>query len=262
MEQRAMRHAPRQRRSSSQRQTRATRILDAAAELVLRWGYRKTTIEDIARHANIGKGTVYLHWKTREDLFESLLMRERIAVGQVLIERMESDPAEVQLHRVMRAVLLLVESRPLLKAVFSGGDETWAGLLHSQPGNIALAQRMVASADYLELLRRRGLLRTNLSAQRQLYALNATVSGFFLIDPLLDSETRLSSEERADVLAATVRTAFEPDDTPSAATLGEVAPLVLNLFRRVYVGFEEGMHVTAQEEASRAERDVPGENEG
>jgi AcrR family transcriptional regulator len=46
------------------RQARAARILDATAELLLRHGYRRVTIDDIARHADIGKGTVYLHWKT------------------------------------------------------------------------------------------------------------------------------------------------------------------------------------------------------
>ena len=41
---------------------RAGRILDAAAELLLRWGYKRVSIEEIARHAGIGKGTVYLHF--------------------------------------------------------------------------------------------------------------------------------------------------------------------------------------------------------
>ncbi len=59
----------------SRRQGRADRILDAAAELILRWGYRKTTIDDIARQAGVAKGTIYLHWKTREDLFMALLTR-------------------------------------------------------------------------------------------------------------------------------------------------------------------------------------------
>ncbi len=57
----------------SRRQERADRILDAAAELILRWGYRKTTIDDIAKQAGVAKGTIYLHWKTREDLFMALI---------------------------------------------------------------------------------------------------------------------------------------------------------------------------------------------
>jgi AcrR family transcriptional regulator len=38
------------------------RLLDAAAELFVTQGYRKTSIDEIARRAGIGKGTVYLHF--------------------------------------------------------------------------------------------------------------------------------------------------------------------------------------------------------
>lgn len=43
-------------------------ILEAADRMFLRYGYRKTTIEDIAREAGIGKGSVYLHFQSKEEL--------------------------------------------------------------------------------------------------------------------------------------------------------------------------------------------------
>lgn len=51
------------------RQLRAERILDTTAELLCQHGYKRVTIDDVARRAGVGKGTVYLHWKTREALF-------------------------------------------------------------------------------------------------------------------------------------------------------------------------------------------------
>src|SRR5438445_4786549 len=76
----------------SWRQERAERILDAAAELILRWGYRKTTIDDIAKQAGVAKGTIYLHWKTREDLFLALMAREGLKVTEDIKQRIASDP--------------------------------------------------------------------------------------------------------------------------------------------------------------------------
>src|ERR1700676_2983818 len=76
----------------SKREQRADRILDAAAELMLRWGYNKTTIDDVARQAGVAKGTIYLHWKTREDLFTTLMKREYIRLVQDLQQRIASDP--------------------------------------------------------------------------------------------------------------------------------------------------------------------------
>ncbi len=44
------------------------RILDAADRLLGRFGYRKTTVEDLAREAGIGKGTVYLSFESKESI--------------------------------------------------------------------------------------------------------------------------------------------------------------------------------------------------
>lgn len=43
-------------------------ILDAATRLFERFGYKKTTVEDIAQEANIGKGTVYLRFSSKEEI--------------------------------------------------------------------------------------------------------------------------------------------------------------------------------------------------
>jgi AcrR family transcriptional regulator len=43
-------------------------ILDAADRLLGRYGYRKMTIDDIAREVGIGKGTIYLHFQSKEEI--------------------------------------------------------------------------------------------------------------------------------------------------------------------------------------------------
>src|SRR5580765_1872965 len=76
----------------SKRQERGQRILDAAATLILRWGYNKTTIDDIARQANVAKGTIYLHWNTRDELFSALIRREKLEMGEEIRQRIAADP--------------------------------------------------------------------------------------------------------------------------------------------------------------------------
>ena len=88
--------------ASAKREARAHRILDAAAELILRWGYNKTTIDDIARQAGVAKGTIYLHWKGREELFAALMLRERLALSDDLRERLAADPAGATLRGLVR----------------------------------------------------------------------------------------------------------------------------------------------------------------
>lgn len=43
-------------------------ILDAADRLLARYGYRKMTMDDLAEEVGIGKGTLYLHFRSKEDI--------------------------------------------------------------------------------------------------------------------------------------------------------------------------------------------------
>ena len=51
-------------------QTVSTReaILDATDRLLARYGYKKMTIDDLAQEVGIGKGSVYLHFSSKEEI--------------------------------------------------------------------------------------------------------------------------------------------------------------------------------------------------
>ena len=51
-------------------QTISTRdaILDATDRLLARYGYKKMTIDDLAQEVGIGKGSVYLHFSSKEEI--------------------------------------------------------------------------------------------------------------------------------------------------------------------------------------------------
>jgi AcrR family transcriptional regulator len=51
------------------------RILDAAQSLFVRYGVKRTSIDDVAREAGIAKGTVYLSFKSKAELFAAIADR-------------------------------------------------------------------------------------------------------------------------------------------------------------------------------------------
>jgi AcrR family transcriptional regulator len=51
---------------------RRTAILDAALRVFGQYGYRRTSMDDIAREAEIGKGTIYLSFASKEEVFQAL----------------------------------------------------------------------------------------------------------------------------------------------------------------------------------------------
>ena len=64
-------------------EARHTVILDAALQVFGQYGYRRTSMDDIAREAGIGKGTIYLSFASKEEVFQALSQRlsERMLAG-------------------------------------------------------------------------------------------------------------------------------------------------------------------------------------
>ncbi len=58
-----------------QREAKAERILDAAVLEIARHGYYGTTVSTIARRAGVADGTIYLYFKSKEDLLVSIFER-------------------------------------------------------------------------------------------------------------------------------------------------------------------------------------------
>ncbi len=204
---------------------RADRILDAAGVLLSRLGYRKVTVEDIANQAGIGKGTIYLHWRTKENLFQALLLRESLRASENLLARIGEDPSEVVPHRFHRAVFLYTQRNPLLSALMSGNTEL-LGRLKKHP---LQDQDAVVTERYLKTMTDQGLLRDDLP--HLLFALRSSALGFYLMDNFTTDGAGLTPEEKADALAHIIRTAFEPPEKPSPANVAATAAEVTQAFQ-------------------------------
>jgi len=199
-----------QQQDLSKREARAHRILDAAASLIMRYGYNKTALDDIARAAAVAKGTLYLHWKSREELFAALMIREKAALTERFRQSVLADPEGPTLRSMMRHAALALINTPLLKAELVRNLDVIGKLAHGDLGHGAHPERVTVFKVYLELLREHGLVRTDLSMRAQTYAVSAIFMGFFLVAPLMPDELKLSDEELAEMLAETVHRTLEP----------------------------------------------------
>jgi AcrR family transcriptional regulator len=87
-------------------------ILDATDRLLARFGYRKMTVEDIANEAGIGKGTVYLHFSSKEDVVLSHVDRivDRLKDRLREIARSEATAAERLRLMLLARVLFRFDS--------------------------------------------------------------------------------------------------------------------------------------------------------
>src|SRR5215469_5043670 len=74
-----------------QRQEREALILKAAEEVLLEKGYHETSMDEIATRVGIAKGTVYLHFQSKEDLVIAIYQREMLQLLQYIDSTMDSQ---------------------------------------------------------------------------------------------------------------------------------------------------------------------------
>lgn len=215
---------------------RADRILDAAADLLVRLGYRKVTIEDIAQQVGIGKGTVYLHWRTKQQLFEALILREAIIYVDRLVDGLRGDPSMALPHRLMAASFLIIHDRPVLREMFTGEVKQLKAVLAD---SAMRGHDLFATARFFDLLTRHGLLRDDVP--NLAYALTAVHSGFHLLDNL-DPAATLDVRTRADSLAHIIMTAFEPAERPSPQVLTTAATEIMAVLEDVIPPYREWIY--------------------
>ncbi|WP_396923333.1 TetR/AcrR family transcriptional regulator [Mycolicibacterium sp.] len=228
---------------------RADRILDIAADLLLRWGYRRIRIDEVAKRAGVGKGTVYLHWRSREQMLAAVAARETARMIDAVVEGLRSDAGEVVPHRLMRRIFLEAMSRPVLRAIYTRDVDTVDALAGESSQVSAQSANFVAWQEYLRIAHDQGLLRDGLRPADAHYPLTAMTFGFFAVEPLLPAEVDLSLEAKADQLAESVRRVFEPARPPGRDHLDAAAAAAVALYERaageyraVTYGTREGHH--------------------
>jgi len=77
-------------------------ILTAAFSLFGHYGYRRTSIDDIAQEAGIAKGTVYLYFKSKDEIFRALSQQ---LIDQMLATTETAQTATTSIAEQLRDML-------------------------------------------------------------------------------------------------------------------------------------------------------------
>lgn len=111
---------------------RRTQILDAASHCIAEQGFERATMDDIARAANLSKGSLYWHYANKSAILQALL--ERFAedlIGRYQ-GRAQSEPSLAVIEQGQEALQAFVSNRNLL--------EIWVELLHHCEAREQMAQ--------------------------------------------------------------------------------------------------------------------------
>jgi AcrR family transcriptional regulator len=163
------------RRVAGQDPVKRAQILDGAKRCFLSVGFEAASMNEITSEAGVSKGTLYVYFKDKEDLFKELIDSEKSAVMGGALKQLERPGTMAeQLHRfgtyvtsrltsdeiirAQRMVLGIAERMPEVATRFFGSDSFSAHLIlrdyfdhHITTGELVIDDTDLAARQFLEL---------------------------------------------------------------------------------------------------------------
>ena len=155
-------------------QAREQAILDVTAELLLRYGYNKVTMSDVADAVGLNRRLVYLLFPSKDALIKALLLREVNSYAEVWHRYLERDPLGGTVASVYRGLLATLKQFPLMAAMYTRDEQTFGNYL-SRPGSFFASwpPDPGPTREYLQTMQEIGVVRQDINTRAMAFILDA-----------------------------------------------------------------------------------------
>ncbi|MFN7008533.1 MAG: TetR/AcrR family transcriptional regulator [Allorhizobium sp.] len=114
-------------------------ILDGAKQVFMKMGFDAASMNDVTREAGVSKGTIYVYFQSKEDLFAALIDREKGRFAEALRDILaESRDVEEGLRRFATVFIDQIVTTDMIPAM-----RTVLGVIDRMPG---LCHRFLSNA--------------------------------------------------------------------------------------------------------------------
>ena len=98
-------------------------IIESARKLFNKYGFKKVTMDEIAREANVTKKTVYTYFSSKEELFKYFI-NEELGNMKKIIEEVEAQNLDFYktVHEGIYKLLKYINKKKLLKNIFDEAE--------------------------------------------------------------------------------------------------------------------------------------------
>ncbi|MGZ4737171.1 MAG: TetR/AcrR family transcriptional regulator [Acidimicrobiia bacterium] len=176
-------------------------VLESAGRCFTRYGFKKTSMDNVATEARVAKGTVYLYCDNKQDLFYRAVERELRAWTRELATFIDPErPANEILAELGRRDAEFVEGHPLVADLLSGIVDGELPAFRARFEELRKAA-LVHIVDVLELGIRQGVFANDLDVR----ATARTLREMQLAGALLRHRTELPVKEVRRQQAAALR---------------------------------------------------------
>ncbi len=201
----------------SENLAREQRILDAAAELIIHYGYDKTSVSDIAEAAGISKGAIYLHFASKDELFEALLYREVVTYGESWFARIEADPQGGTIGGIYKAVLYAINHSPFMSAIVKQDPRIFGNYLR-KPKNLFTGMESPAlRVEFLQAMQAAGALRQDVDPQVMSHIMDMLSYGLVGVNEFKRAEAIPPFDDLMDAIAEMMDRMLTPAEGDASA---------------------------------------------
>ena len=230
--------------SKSDNPEREERILDAAAQLISHYGYDKTSVSDIAVAAGISKGAIYLHFTSKDDLFEALLYREVQRYADHWFARIEADPQGGTIGGIYKAVLYALNQSPFMSAIVKQDPRIFGNYLHRPNNLFASSQTPGLRTEFLQAMQAAGVMRADVDPQAMAYVMDMLSYGLVGVPALRPASAILPFDAVMETIAEMLdRMLTPPTGDPNGAgkaIMRELADKARAQWAAMYQATKEG----------------------
>lgn len=208
---------------------RRQRVLQAARETVLRLGYDKAGLRDIAARAGLSKSAIYLDFASKEALVDELIRTDSVAFATELFAAADAEASggaaaagsASGFGPLFAHTIALLQRHPFLRSLLAGDEGLLGAYVRRHRGRF-LAARSALNRSLLELLRRRGRLRSVVDADAAAPLLMMLAIGY------VETPTEVAGDRTGTVLKEMGRAldAWLLDDGAPAFAPGELPALL------------------------------------
>lgn len=200
---------------------REQRILDAAVDLFIRYGYDKTAVSDIARDAGVSQGGIYLHFDSKDDLLERLLVREMKVFADSWLARVEADPEGGRIAGMYKNMLYALSSSAFMAALFKQ-DRRIFGSYMRKPDSFF---RRFAGDDmpspryqFVSMMQAAGAIRQDIDPAIITHIMNMLAFGLVGMDDVVPEADIPPLDDLIEGIAAIMDRALTPEGGASSET--------------------------------------------
>jgi TetR/AcrR family transcriptional regulator, fatty acid metabolism regulator protein len=146
------------------REDKRRRIIDAAVEVFADKGFFGSRVSEIAEAAGVADGTIYLYFKSKDDILISLFKEKMTEINQRFSALLsETDDPEQKLRRYITEHLALVAEQPKLMQVLTVELRQSARFMKEYSPQ-AFGRYLALLASVIDQGQKRGVFRGDLSA--------------------------------------------------------------------------------------------------